>query len=139
MQATYMESFITFAFYFLNTKMEDFESLYSHLKDDQVNLNRLVNVKQKLASETVNFEALYELVLKHLPTCLKVYENFQSTLEKKEEPHDLNHLLKSINDSLDRDVLRTMDTFNRSIVKTNFYNPIKSATSFRLNPEVFLK
>lgn len=56
--------------------MEDFESLYAHLKHDNVNLNRLVNVKQSLASETVNFEALYELVLKHLPTCLKVYENF---------------------------------------------------------------
>lgn len=32
-----------------------------------------------------------------------------------------------------------MDLFNRSIVKTNFYNPIKSATAFRLDPQVFLK
>ena len=104
-----------------------------------MNLNRLVCVKQSLASETVNFEALYELVFKHLPTCLKVYENFQSTLQKEAPQHELDKLLKSVNESLDRDVLRTMDVFNRSIVKTNFYNPIKSATAFRLDPQIFLK
>lgn len=32
-----------------------------------------------------------------------------------------------------------MDLFNKSIVKTNFYNPKKAATSFRLDPNVFLK
>jgi hypothetical protein len=57
--------------------MEDYESLYSHLKKDPVNLNRLVNVKQNLASEVINFEALYESVTRHLPICLKIYENFE--------------------------------------------------------------
>jgi glutamate dehydrogenase len=32
-----------------------------------------------------------------------------------------------------------MDLFNKSLVKTNFFNPNKSATSFRLDPSVFLK
>lgn len=32
-----------------------------------------------------------------------------------------------------------MEQFNRSIVKTNFYNPMKSASAFRLDPAIFLK
>ena len=47
-------------------------------------------------------------------------------------------LLKNIEDQLEKNILLTMNIFNQSIVKTNFYNPNKSATSFRLNPKIFL-
>lgn len=114
--------------------------MYTHLSNDPVNLNRLVNVKQNLSSEVINFEALYESVIKHLPICLKIYENFVNTMNKNESDlHDIDVLLKSVDETLDKDVLKTMDIFNKSIAKTNFYNPQKSATAFRLNPQVFLK
>lgn len=100
----------------------------------------MVNVKQNLASEVINFEALYESVIKHLPVCLKIYENFVNIMKKTNEvPYDIESLLKSVDETLDKDVLKTMDIFNKSIAKTNFYNPQKSATAFRLNPEIFLK
>jgi len=77
-----------------------------------------------LASEVVNFDALYDSVIKNLPVCLKVYENFEKTLQKdKNGHHDIDVLINSLNENLDKDVLKTMHIFNQSIVKTNFYNP----------------
>lgn len=49
-------------------------------------------------------------------------------------PHDVEYLIHKINLSKDKDLIKTLDTFNNSIVKTNFYNPKKSATAYRLDP-----
>ena len=38
-------------------------------------------------------------------------------------PYDIETLLKTVDETLVKDVLKTMDTFNKSIAKTNFYNP----------------
>ena len=66
-----------------------------------------------MASEVVNFDALYESVIKNLPVCLKVYENFEKTLQKnKDGHHDIDVLVNSLNENLDKDVLKTMHIFN---------------------------
>ena len=52
---------------------------------------------------------------------------------------DLDSLLQNVENSFEKQMLRTINTFNNSVVKTNFYNSKRSATSFRLNPQVFLK
>jgi len=118
-----LQAFITFAFYFMNSKMEDYESLYLHLKNDQDNLKRLVNIKQSLARENVNHELLYDTVINYLPICLKFFDNFESSMKKQDSVNEFEAMLKSINDPLEKDILKTFDVFNRSIEKTNFYNP----------------
>lgn len=44
-QAIYFQTCVNFAFYFVNNKMEEYESLYSFLEKDTQNLNKLINLK----------------------------------------------------------------------------------------------
>lgn len=52
---------------------------------------------------------------------------------------DVVKSMNKLRDVIEKDVLSTFATFNRSILKTNFKRSSKSATSFLFNPNIFLK
>jgi len=59
-----------------------------------------------------------------MPVCLKIYEKFERILQKNPDTEDdIDILISSLSETLDKDVIKTMHIFNQSIVKTNFYNP----------------
>jgi hypothetical protein len=75
-------------------------------------LKRLVNIKQNLARENVNHELLYDTIINFLPISLKFFDNFENRMQKQENSHEIDNLIKSVNDPLERDILKTMQVFN---------------------------
>ena len=75
-------------------------------------MKRLVNIKQNLARENVNHELLYDTIINFLPISLKFFDNFENRMQKQENSHEIDNLIKSVNDPLERDILKTMQVFN---------------------------
>jgi len=69
-QAIYLQTCVSFIFYFINNKNEDYESLFLYLKNDSTNQNRLINIKQSMVKQNINFENLYLVLVKNMPICL---------------------------------------------------------------------
>lgn len=125
-------------------------------------LEIMENLKKKLRTETFTEKLIINSLEKHYKIVSKLYKNFAEVhyihnsendkLEKtlsykrlsKLEPFQNDqefeaYLNKFIpNDSPDYLILKTLNIFNKSILKTNFFMERKVAISFRLNPELIM-
>ena len=72
-------------------------------------MKRLVNIKQNLARENVNHELLYDTIINFLPISLKFFDNFENRMQKQENSHEIDNLIKSVNDPLERDILKIIN------------------------------
>ncbi|WFD21466.1 glutamate dehydrogenase [Malassezia equina] len=116
----------------------------------------LNDIKLRLREETFTRQSIYE-VIKSFPHIVRLlYVHFahihyphlkgsreinptlshqrltRETLLSDEQMHDF--IIQSANNSHERQVLLALLTFNKAVLKTNFYTPTKVALSFRLDP-----
>ena len=69
-------------------------------------MNRLINIKQSLARESVNFDFLYRTIDGNLDVCKKIYENFEGILRGKKTPRwGVVELLKMVSDPIEKDII----------------------------------
>ena len=153
-----------FVNHFINRLGSDYKNLISQLnprEGDTTLLEVIDNLKKKLRTETFTENIIIQSLKKNCKIVSKLYKNFaqvhyihndSSTLEKtlsykrlfRLEPFQNDqefemYLNKFIpNDSPDYLILKTLNLFNKSILKTNFFITRKVAISFRLDPKLIM-
>ncbi|ORY45063.1 NAD-dependent glutamate dehydrogenase [Rhizoclosmatium globosum] len=145
-----------FAQHFLNRLGSEYSSLSSLLDSEDTNHNEiLLNLKKRLRSDTFTPQYILQ-VLRQYPHLIKLcyvdfamvhyintgnalgpslsYQRLQATpvLTKSEL---LDTIRKSTANTQEFQIFESLATFNKHILKTNFYQPTKTALSFRLDPK----
>ncbi|KKA22394.1 Glutamate dehydrogenase [Rasamsonia emersonii CBS 393.64] len=145
---------------FLNRLGSEYTSLAALLDtNNSVHAELLAKIKKRLRTETFTSDYIFEIINKYPDLIHKLYLDFANThyvqtggpgqddflptlsylrLQVAEVLDDarLKELIsKTAVNEHDEMVMMAFRTFNRSILKTNFYTPTKVALSFRLNPD----
>ncbi|CCK72845.1 glutamate dehydrogenase (NAD(+)) KNAG_0L02290 [Huiozyma naganishii CBS 8797] len=165
-EAIYAHIAAIFINHFINRLGPDYANLIATLapKQSDITLLEIIgNLKKKLRNETFTAKLIIASLQKHYTVVSKLYKNFaqlfyyhneeedkrmEKTLSYKRlaklEPFQNDqefdtYLNKFIpNDSPDFLILKTLNLFNKSILKTNFYVTRKVAVSFRLDPKLIM-
>lgn len=153
--------------HFINRLGTDYQSLLDQLnikESDTLLLEIVGNLKKKLRNETFTQSMIIDILHKYHKIVSKLYKNFaeihyyrdtnattnlnEKTLSYqrlaklepfKNDQEFENYLNKIIpNDSPDLLILKTLNLFNKSILKTNFFITRKVAISFRLDPKLIM-
>ncbi|AJU63218.1 Gdh2p [Saccharomyces cerevisiae YJM1248] len=163
-EAIYAHIGAIFINHFVNRLGSDYQNLLSQItikRNDTTLLEIVENLKRKLRNETLTQQTIINIMSKHYTIISKLYKNFaqihyyhnntkdmEKTLSfqrlEKVEPFKNDqefeaYLNKFIpNDSPDLLILKTLNIFNKSILKTNFFITRKVAISFRLDPSLVM-
>lgn len=143
---------------FLNRLGSEYTSLVAALKgDSNTNAELLSKIKKRLRTETFTSDYILEIINKYPDLIRNLYLSFANThyVQTRGDQDDfiptLSYLRLNVEQVLDDDALAEMIsrtvtnqhdemvmqyflTFNKAVLKTNFYTPTKVALSFRLKP-----
>lgn len=163
-EAIYSHVSAIFINHFINRLGSDYQNLVKQLNLQESNtllLEIVGNLKRKLRNETFTQAMIVDTLHKYPMIVSKLYKNFaelhyyhdsSKAMEKtlsyqrlaklepfKNEQEFESYLNKIIpNDSPDLLILKTLNLFNKSILKTNFFITRKVAISFRLDPKLIM-
>lgn len=163
-EAIYAHAAAIFIVHFINRLGDDYKNLLTQVnpkENDVVMWEIIGNLKKKLRNETYTQQMIVDVLERYHGIVSKLYRNFSdvhyvrddaSKVEKtlsykrmaKIEPFKNDqefdaYLNKYIpNDSPDLLILRTLNVFNKAILKTNFFITRKVAISFRLDPALII-
>ncbi|CCE63716.1 hypothetical protein TPHA_0F02350 [Tetrapisispora phaffii CBS 4417] len=162
-EAVYAHVSANFINHFINRLGSDYQSLIAELnvKESNIILLELVeNLKRKLRTETFTLQMIISSLEKYYMIVSKLYKTFAEVhyrrdeqslketlsfqrLERlepfKNDQEFESYLNKFIpNDSPALLILKTLNIFNKSILKTNFFVTRKVALSFRLDPKLIM-
>ena len=164
-EAIYAHVGAIFINHFISRLGSDYENLLKHIapKENDTILQSLIgNLRKKLRTETFTQQMIINVLTKYHKIVSKLYKNFAevhyyhdvdtgtmqktlsfkrfSQLEPFESEQEFESYLKKFipNDSPDLLILRTLNLFNKSILKTNFFITRKVAISFRLDPKLIM-
>ena len=131
-----------FAHQFLTTYTEEYVTLARALEGKPELLGLLSVFKTHLAKDTYHEDRINSVILKYRQIVKELYADFHERFcprvdQRKPGPH-----LKSASRKMETEVsseiavhiLKSLITFNRAILKTNFFKTEKICLSFRLDP-----
>jgi glutamate dehydrogenase len=157
-ECIYAHCVLIFIQQFLNRLGSEYTSLVAALKDDtNSNAELLGKIKKRLRNETFTADYILEIINKYPNLIHALYLSFAHThYVMTRGDHDdfiptLSYLRLNVDNVMDNDALSQMIskvtmsehdervmqyflTFNKAVLKTNFYTPTKVALSFRLKP-----
>ncbi|KAK9468063.1 Glutamate/Leucine/Phenylalanine/Valine dehydrogenase-domain-containing protein [Lipomyces arxii] len=157
-EAIYAHCVTIFVTHFLNRLGPDYSSLLSIVNvDDPTHQEVLSKIKRRLRQETFTQEYIYSIISAQLELVHAFYTAFASThyVQSSSEGAKLHptlsfqriqasnvlddtELTKLVRRNAANDhhvlVMDAFHTFNKAVLKTNFYTPTKVALSFRLDP-----
>ncbi|KAJ3358530.1 NAD-dependent glutamate dehydrogenase [Kappamyces sp. JEL0680] len=131
-----------FSQHFLKKLGNEFKGLASIV--DMNNLKHvdvLTNIKKKLRADTFTREYVLEIIELYPDLVKLCYQHFAGIHHPDAVPVVteavlLETITKTVQNPNEFKVFESYVTFNKSILKTNFYKPSKVALSFRLDPSV---
>ncbi|SCU87793.1 LADA_0E06194g1_1 [Lachancea dasiensis] len=151
---------------FINRLGEEYQDLVGQVNVSSTSNNNsmlevLAGLKKKLRNETYTQQMIIEVLHKYKDIVSKLYKNFaqvhyvssQSTKFGKTLSYQRLSMLEPFandkefeqyvnkfipNDSPDLLILQTLATFNKAVLKTNFFMTRKVAISFRLDPQLIM-
>lgn len=133
----YINSAIMFAYYFTPPpQSEDFNELHREVRHRDVAVERLKSLRGALFRDIMKESFVAEVLTRDVVLVRQLYQDFVAgstpaslaTLEKALE-RSMVHA-----DPMERAVLRSAVTFNKAILKTNFFKVEKAAVAYRLDP-----
>jgi glutamate dehydrogenase len=140
-EVVYCNAITMFAFYFTPPRSsEDFGILLRELEHKPMNVNRLNNIRSELFREIMSESFIGSVVSRHVGLLHILFNDFvQGTTAESAAKIDvqIQHHLKNAS-KLEQQIFHTFVTFNRSVIKTNFFKVQKAAVAFRLDPSVFI-
>eukprot|EP01063_Lacrimia_lanifica_P026224 TRINITY_DN34_c0_g1_i3.p2 TRINITY_DN34_c0_g1~~TRINITY_DN34_c0_g1_i3.p2 ORF type:complete len:1159 (+),score=712.78 TRINITY_DN34_c0_g1_i3:56-3532(+) len=136
-----------FTYHFMPHSLEDFHALRTYLTGQAatVELDRLDRMGKAMNKNAVNMERFNRTMRTYPDLAWKIYDDFIA-LRRPGTPAGqpcVNEALKKqirndVVDPLDQEIFQTCLLFNAAVLKTNFFSREKAATSFRLDPKVFI-
>ncbi|KAI0462822.1 hypothetical protein LJB42_003625 [Komagataella kurtzmanii] len=155
-ECIYAHCGVIFVTHFLNRLGTEYQSLLEILNPNKnlLHFEILSKIKDRLRTETFTQDYITEVFKRQTPLVKKLYRSFadvhyiNSKLEKTlsykrleaiepiKSESDFENLLNHACSQNQRHalILRALFSFNKSILKTNFFLPSKIAISFRLEP-----
>ncbi|KEF52213.1 NAD-specific glutamate dehydrogenase [Exophiala aquamarina CBS 119918] len=143
---------------FLNRLGSEYTSLVAALKGDtNANAELLSKIKKRLRTETFTSDYILEIINRYPELIRSLYLSFANThyvqtrgeqddfiptlsylrlsVDKVLDDNSLSEIIsKTVGNQHDEMVMQYFLTFNKAVLKTNFYTPTKVALSFRLKP-----
>jgi glutamate dehydrogenase len=140
-EVIYYNSLIHFAFFFTPpSRNEDFSELARELRHKAMAGRRLINLRKEMFQSIMSMDFISKVVMEHIDLLKLIFKDFM-TGPTPESCASLQTLLASQltqTSALTRSIFATFITFNRSVIKTNFFKVNKAAVAYRLDPS-FLK
>lgn len=155
-ECIYAHCGVIFVTHFLNRLGPEYQSLLSLLDPEKsiAHAEVLAKLRERLRSETFTQSYILEIFQSQKSIIQQLYRQFadvhyiKSSIERTLSYQRLKQIApieseedfqKLLNETCSQNehhalVLNALHTFNKSILKTNFYTPTKVAISFRLNP-----
>jgi glutamate dehydrogenase len=137
----YYHAVARFAYYFHAENNENFNELFKYFKNDKVNSDKLLTLGQSLGTETHSLPVLYGVMLRNLPVCKAMFVDMSRNMRGAFKDYDypnLDEVISKVRDPGDREILRTMNLFNKSMTSTNLWGEDKAAVAYRIDPIHFL-
>ncbi|KAJ3275114.1 NAD-dependent glutamate dehydrogenase [Terramyces sp. JEL0728] len=101
----------------------------------------LTNIKKKLRSDTFTREYILDIIQRYPSLVQACYQHFSSLHHTASDPSEAMHeqdlldmIAKTVQNPNEMKIFESYITFNKSILKTNFYKSSKVALSFRVDP-----
>lgn len=138
----YGSSTILYTYYFTNQKNEEIDMLSKTLQGDVLSLNRLKSLANKMKREVVSRRRIIDALMANVPLLQMTYAHFaavtqgQSPAKSADEIKSL--VAKAVTNDVDGLIWNSMLTFNKHVLKTNFFAAKKSCLSYRLDPAFFI-
>lgn len=135
-----------FAYQFLNRYATEYAAIAQALGTDPATQAMLAQLRTRLAKDTFTEGRVKDSIMQYPQLIKELYEDFRKyhmNGDKGEHPAQfdrthggeiLNRIQKVTTSDLDSQVFGAILTFNRHILKTNFFKQSKIALSFRLDP-----
>jgi glutamate dehydrogenase len=134
-----------FVHQFLTRFSDEYNSLANAVSDNPVLLGFLNTMKNRLSKDTFTEPRILDTIFRHPELIKALYQDFyqhhfvgEGVEPKAFDPFHNEELgtelTKAVNSNIDRLILLMFLTFNRHILKTNFYRNVKTSLSFRLDP-----
>lgn len=138
----YAVSAASFTHQFLTVLTEEYLSLNRALKDQPEAKGILDNMKMRLIKDTFSESRVAQAVKEHHDIVSLIYNHFESKLHPKRAKNNLENLEEDIITKIetdvpsvkDRTILKYFITFNKMILKTNFFMRDKTCMVYRLDP-----
>ena len=137
-----------FTYHFMPHSSEDFHALREHLKttNSDVSVDRLDRMGRMMQKDAVNIQRFNWTLEQYPDLAWEVYDDFMKPRKPggaqgdrlTENTELIKRIKNRVTDPLDQEILLSCLLFNRSITKTNFFGREKAATSFRLDPTLFI-
>jgi len=137
----YYHAVARFAYYFHAEHNENFEELFKYFKNDKVNADKLLTLGQSLGTEVHSLPVLYGVMLRNLNICKAMFIDMSRNMRGPKADYEypnVDNLINKVRDPGDREILRTMNLFNKSLTSTNLWVQDKAAVSYRMDPSHFL-
>eukprot|EP01111_Echinosteliopsis_oligospora_P014812 TRINITY_DN5681_c1_g1_i1.p1 TRINITY_DN5681_c1_g1~~TRINITY_DN5681_c1_g1_i1.p1 ORF type:complete len:630 (-),score=158.98 TRINITY_DN5681_c1_g1_i1:162-2051(-) len=132
-----------FAYQFLNRYATEYAAIVNALSKDTVATSMFAQLRSRLTKDTFTEGRVKEAIM----LCPSLIKDLYADFEKHHDPngprlpfdkkhgHDLKlKIAKTAGGEMETSVFETILTFNRYLVKTNFFQKSKVALSFRLDP-----
>jgi glutamate dehydrogenase len=143
-EVTYAYVLWKFSYQFLNRFAAEYNAITQALRKDMKAKNMLATMKSRLMKDTFTEARVREAVMQYPALIKMLFADFKKYHDKKngsKMTYDRTHgadihqqIVKTTTTELDAQVFTACLTFNRHILKTNFFNKTKVALSFRLDP-----
>jgi len=132
-----------FAYQFLNRYATEYSALAHAIGDDSTKQSMLAQLKTRLSKDTFTEGRVRDAIMQYPDLIKLLYQDFEkfhfqkSSAAKYDTQHgaDILHQIKrTVNNELDGQIFNAILSFNRHLLKTNFYKNTKTALAFRLDP-----
>ncbi|GAM27950.1 hypothetical protein SAMD00019534_111260 [Acytostelium subglobosum LB1] len=132
-----------FAYQFLNRYATEYSSLAAAIGDDSSKQSLLAQLKTRLSKDTFTEGRVRDALLQYPELVKLLYSDFEKYHfgAKKAAKYDVTHgqeiiahIKRAVNNELDSQIFTAILSFNRHLLKTNFYKQTKTALVFRLEP-----
>ncbi|EGC37734.1 NAD+ dependent glutamate dehydrogenase [Dictyostelium purpureum] len=140
-EVTYAYVCWKFAYQFLNRYATEYSALAAAIGDDSTKQSMLAQLKTRLSKDTFTEGRVRDAVVQY-PELIKVlYQDFEKYHFNSTLKYDVQHgteilqqIKKTVNNELDSQIFSAILSFNRHLLKTNFYKQTKTALVFRFDP-----
>ena len=138
----YATSAAAFTNQFITALTEEYTSLSRALKDQPEAKGILDKMKLRLVKDTFTEARIAQTVKDHAEIVLLIYQDFSNRLHPEKEQRNEKEIEKLIESKIetnvpsptDKTILQYFLTFNKMILKTNFFRRDKICVVYRLDP-----
>jgi len=141
---TYLSAAARVLYYIIGQRPDEYNTLSKQFKNDALNLGRLRSLYTSLRREAVSLDRIMHTLLMYPQLVSKIYQDFElrATTDQTEQKVPRNteleaEVARTCKGNMSFQIFNTLLSFNKNVLKTNFFRAAKAAISFRFDSQLF--